>query len=560
MGGVLLPFLLAAAHAPLPLHDACAARLPLAPLLSSLTAVIVGARSANGATALHACAAAGHAVGLRDLLTAGADIEALDAQGATPLLSACAAGQAEAIELLLGAGAAHGARTRHGVSCWTMVIGRPLPPHSPEWSSRVVAAMRAASGTSSLNALPRASSLAVIPPHMSPEIAGAEPPAPVALAAARGQFALSCALLAAGASHSVTHPSTGRTLAMLAADAPPTSCLPASLRKATAAAAAAAAIPGASRCASGQRILSREVRPWRAVNVTTPPATIPPDLLWAYTRCSTIPVSPFVINDAGAEGRGTWYVHDAADISRRIRDMEKELSVAKRMGANPPRGGRASSSMSLLVRAVAHPRAADVIKGGSCVVFGSSAPSIEALLLAAGASRVLTIEYNNLTYHHDSITTSRPEEVRAAWAHGGDAAEGAVGGHRRHSFDCAVSASSFDHDGLGRYGDPLAPDGDLMSMDSLHDFLKREEEGGGIALVSVPIGPDLVLWNAMRRYGRVRLPLLLDGWNVLERVGWEGDARLDSPPGVPRGPSFEPVFILGEGRGGEHGKREVEEL
>ena len=26
---------------------------------------------------------------------------------------------------------------------------------------------------------------------------------------------------------------------------------------------------------------------------------------------------------------------------------------------------------------------------------------------------------------------------------------------------------SFDHDGLGRYGDPLCPDGDLLAMDNV---------------------------------------------------------------------------------------------
>ncbi len=31
-------------------------------------------------------------------------------------------------------------------------------------------------------------------------------------------------------------------------------------------------------------------------------------------------------------------------------------------------------------------------------------------------------------------------------------------------FDMALSISSFDHDGLGRYGDPLDPVGDLKAM------------------------------------------------------------------------------------------------
>ena len=35
---------------------------------------------------------------------------------------------------------------------------------------------------------------------------------------------------------------------------------------------------------------------------------------------------------------------------------------------------------------------------------------------------------------------------------------------------------------------------------------------GGKFILTVPIGPDMVVWNLQRRYGRTRLPLLLEGW------------------------------------------------
>jgi Caenorhabditis protein of unknown function, DUF268 len=36
--------------------------------------------------------------------------------------------------------------------------------------------------------------------------------------------------------------------------------------------------------------------------------------------------------------------------------------------------------------------------------------------------------------------------------------------HERTLFDAGFSISSFEHDGLGMYGDPLDPDGDLKAM------------------------------------------------------------------------------------------------
>ena len=39
------------------------------------------------------------------------------------------------------------------------------------------------------------------------------------------------------------------------------------------------------------------------------------------------------------------------------------------------------------------------------------------------------------------------------------------------TFDSVVSFSSIEHSGLGRYGDPLDPDGDLKTMQVIHKNL-----------------------------------------------------------------------------------------
>jgi hypothetical protein len=307
-------------------------------------------------------------------------------------------------------------------------------------------------------------------------------------------------------------------------------------------AALAAADPS---CPPGAHILTTEVRP----SPGTPPSSPPSDLLWAYTRCGQIPVAAFFVDDTNG-GRGTRYTHGRKDIVQRMAFSAKELSQPPPR-LSPGATGSAASHAHLvaaarlpLVRAVlARPNA-------SVVVFGSNAPSVEALLLAAGAGRVLTVEYNALAYDHPSIATATPAEVQAAWAAGNASLIPPP-----RSFDLAVSISSFDHDGLGRYGDPLAPDGDLLAMLAMASYLKPD----GLALVSVPVGPDVLWFNLMRTYGPVRLPLLLQGWHVHERVGWRGGAELEGPPNTHSpGKSHEPVFVLSkEGAAAESEGREL---
>lgn len=102
-------------------------------------------------------------------------------------------------------------------------------------------------------------------------------------------------------------------------------------------------------------------------------------------------------------------------------------------------------------------------------------------------------------------------------------------------FDAAVSISSFEHDGLGRYGDPLNPNGDLEAMKKTRKILKT----GGLLFLAVPVAKDKLVWNAHREYGRIRLPLLLKGWKVLETFGFD-ETLLDIDTGEHR----HPIFVL----------------
>lgn len=51
-------------------------------------------------------------------------------------------------------------------------------------------------------------------------------------------------------------------------------------------------------------------------------------------------------------------------------------------------------------------------------------------------------------------------------------------------FDMLASFSSLEHDGLGRYGDPMDPYGDIKRLQKLQHYLNP----GGLFLLAVPTG------------------------------------------------------------------------
>ena len=84
-------------------------------------------------------------------------------------------------------------------------------------------------------------------------------------------------------------------------------------------------------------------------------------------------------------------------------------------------------------------------------------------------------------------------------------------------FDCVVTYSSIEHSGLGRYGDPLDPDGDIKTMDSIYDNLKKN----GKLIWGAPVGKDGMAWNIHRIYGEIRLPFLFKNFKELEWIGYD---------------------------------------
>jgi len=85
--------------------------------------------------------------------------------------------------------------------------------------------------------------------------------------------------------------------------------------------------------------------------------------------------------------------------------------------------------------------------------------------------------------------------------------------------DCALSLSSFEHDGLGRYGDPIDPNGDLKAMQKMKAIVRKD----GLMYLSLPTNTrDVVGWNANRIYGPIRLPMMLEDWHIVDVFGAPG--------------------------------------
>lgn len=158
------------------------------------------------------------------------------------------------------------------------------------------------------------------------------------------------------------------------------------------------------------------------------------------------------------------------------------------------------------------------INGVEVAIMGSTEPWYETIVSEFGG-KPFTIEYNPPKYPGYEGTS-----VQEYWKN-------------PRQFDVAISISSFEHDGLGRYGDPLNPSGDLRAMSEMKKILKPN----GILILAVPVGLDKVVWNAHRIYGRIRFPMLIDGWHLEGCVGME-DSFLDRDTGNSGG--YQPIVVL----------------
>ena len=160
------------------------------------------------------------------------------------------------------------------------------------------------------------------------------------------------------------------------------------------------------------------------------------------------------------------------------------------------------------------------IKKQTVAIMGSTRPWYESMSIAYGGFPT-TIEYNLPNYNYHLIKELLLTDVLKSG----------------QQFDCGISISSFEHDGLGRYGDPLSPNGDLRAMDDMKKILKPN----GILFLAVPTGLDKIVWNAHRIYGNKRLKLLIKNWEVIGSVGFDENMLFTD---TKEGGAYQPIIVL----------------
>jgi hypothetical protein len=142
------------------------------------------------------------------------------------------------------------------------------------------------------------------------------------------------------------------------------------------------------------------------------------------------------------------------------------------------------------------------IKNKKVLVIGSAKPCYESICIHYGAN-VIVSEYVDVECDYPAIKYLKPHQIA-------------------HEFDAIISISSYEHSGLGRYGDPINPNGDLEAMASARILLKPE----GLMFLAIPYKKDILVWNEKRVYGSIRFPKLIEGFNIIAKYGNESNQTL----------------------------------
>lgn len=166
------------------------------------------------------------------------------------------------------------------------------------------------------------------------------------------------------------------------------------------------------------------------------------------------------------------------------------------------------------------------VKDQRVLVIGSISPWVEAIALSLGAaSPTVTVDYNQPKSSDRRLEVQYMNDMLLDLS----------------TWPLIVSYSSIEHDGQGRYDDPLDPDGDLAAMKEM--WLKLAP--GGYFLLGVPFFMnDEFHWYSQRSYGPARLPLLTKGWEYMGLTTSKQDYGAENEFNIVDVHDYSPVLIL----------------
>jgi hypothetical protein len=244
-----------------------------------------------------------------------------------------------------------------------------------------------------------------------------------------------------------------------------------------------------------------------------PPREIPHNLFDEFTLNKQIPVFSMYIDGTSPE---TEYQIDLPDNIKASFYSKEIIETNINMIKNKQTNYYGSTDTWLYKTFEKYP-----ILGKDVAIIGSVAPWYESMILAYGGNPT-TIEYNKIMTDDPRLNILTVDEFN----------------QNPKKFDIVLSISSIEHDGLGRYGDPINPNGDLEFMTMAKQKLLKDN---GHMILAMPVGKDCLYWNAHRVYGLLRLPLLLQGWEVVDTFGFEETELLFGELG---NYGYQPIFYL----------------
>jgi Caenorhabditis protein of unknown function, DUF268 len=112
----------------------------------------------------------------------------------------------------------------------------------------------------------------------------------------------------------------------------------------------------------------------------------------------------------------------------------------------------------------------------------------------------------------DGLTCGRADLTKLVFADG--------------SIESLSCMHTIEHVGLGRYGDPIDPKGDLAAASEL----KRVVQANGHLLMVVPVGAPKICFNAHRVYSYDQVQLMFSGFSMVETALVRDDGSFVSNP------------------------------
>ena len=220
------------------------------------------------------------------------------------------------------------------------------------------------------------------------------------------------------------------------------------------------------------------------------PNQIPEHLAMEFTLNGRIPVYDYYFNDVVPESSISW----SNSYLKSFIDRFSLTNIKIGQSGWEPYGGAAK------LHSQAFEKYIDFIKDKKVAVIGSQSPWIEAILVNYGAKTVTTVEYNVPICDNNIIKAISYKDFC----------------NSSEKYDAIVSYSSIEHSGLGRYGDPLNPNGDIQTMEMIYRSLNKD----GLCFLGVPVGVDALVWNAHRIYGQIRIKLMFS--DKFKEIDWIG--------------------------------------